>query len=134
MLELCDYLLCAFYVESRDGLQPLDLDVGKWLRKHAPGIKTIVVMNKAELLDNNTGSLAAAAGEAYTLGFGDPIALSAETGLGLAELYEVLRPSLEDYVLQHINGKILKANVLSVNHLCFHLLHVMNVSMIYRCC
>lgn len=82
----------------------MDLDVGKWLRKHAPGMKTFVVMNKAELLDDISGSLAAAAGEAYTLGFGDPIALSAETGFGMAELYEALRPSLEDYVLQVMNG------------------------------
>lgn len=94
---------CAlFLIDARDGIQPLDLDVGKWLRKHAPGMKTIVVMNKAELLDNITGSLAAAAGEAYTLGFGDPIALSAETGFGLSELSETLRPLLEDYVLQNI--------------------------------
>lgn len=83
----------------------MDLDVGKWLRKHAPGMKTIVVMNKAELLDNMSGSLGAAAGEAYTLGFGDPIALSAETGFGLAELSVALRPLLEDYVLQNIDGK-----------------------------
>ncbi|XP_022895619.1 uncharacterized protein LOC111409803 isoform X1 [Olea europaea var. sylvestris] len=88
-----------FLVDARDGLQPMDLDVGKWLRKHASGIKTLVVMNKAELLDDISGSLAAAAGEAYTLGFGDPIALSAETGLGMTELYEALRPLLEDYVL-----------------------------------
>lgn len=82
----------------------MDLDVGKWLRKRAPDMKTIVVMNKAELLDDVTGSLASAAGEAYTLGFGDPIALSAETGFGMTELYDALRPSLEDYVLQHIDG------------------------------
>ncbi|KAL8517413.1 hypothetical protein ACS0TY_015596 [Phlomoides rotata] len=88
-----------FLIDARDGLQPMDLDVGKWLRKNAPDMKIIVVMNKAELLDNISGSLAAAAGEAYTLGFGDPIALSAETGFGLGELYEALRPSLEDYVL-----------------------------------
>ncbi|KAL2513854.1 GTP binding [Forsythia ovata] len=89
-----------FLVDARDGLQPMDLDVGKWLRKHATGIKTLVVMNKAELLDDISGSLAAAAGEAYTLGFGDPIALSAETGFGMTELYEALRPLLEDYVLR----------------------------------
>ncbi|XP_022895621.1 uncharacterized protein LOC111409803 isoform X3 [Olea europaea var. sylvestris] len=93
-----------FLVDARDGLQPMDLDVGKWLRKHASGIKTLVVMNKAELLDDISGSLAAAAGEAYTLGFGDPIALSAETGLGMTELYEALRPLLEDYVLHILKG------------------------------
>jgi len=83
----------------------MDLDVGKWLRKNAPGMKTIVVMNKAESLDDYDGSLAAAVGESYTLGFGDPIALSAETGMGMAELHETLRPLLEEYVLQNVNGK-----------------------------
>ena len=84
----------------------MDLDVGKWLRKHAPGIKIIMVMNKAESLDDGFGSVAAAAGEARTLGFGDPIALSAETGLGMNDLYEVLRPLLEDHMFQIVEGKI----------------------------
>lgn len=82
----------------------MDLDVGKWLRKHAPGIKPIVVMNKSESLDDGAGSLAAAAGEAHMLGFGDPIALSAETGLGMTELYEALKPLLEDHMLRVMNG------------------------------
>ncbi|CAA0832502.1 Unknown protein [Striga hermonthica] len=93
-----------FLIDARDGLQPMDLDVGKWLRKHAAGIKTVVVMNKAELLDDINGTLASAAGEAYTLGFGDPISLSAETGFGMTELYEALRPYLEDFVLKFIDG------------------------------
>lgn len=97
--------LALFLVDARDGLQPMDLDVGKWLRKHASGIKTLVVMNKAELLDEISGSLAAAAGEAYTLGFGDPIALSAENGLGMTELYEALRPLLEDYMLRVVKDE-----------------------------
>lgn len=83
----------------------MDLDVGKWLRKHASGLKTVVVMNKAESLDDISGSLAAASGEAYTLGFGDPIALSAETGLGMSELHDSLRPVLEDYVLDTLKGR-----------------------------
>lgn len=88
-------------VDARDGVLPMDLDVGKWLRKNAPGVKTIVVMNKAESLDDSDGSLASAAGEAYRLGFGDPIALSAETGLGMSELHETLRPLLEEYVREN---------------------------------
>lgn len=87
----------------RDGLQPLDLEVGKWLRRHAHGIRTIVAMNKSESLDEQ-GLLTAEAGQAYTLGFGDPIAISAETGFGMVELYESLRPLLEDYILQHPEG------------------------------
>ncbi|XP_020097271.1 uncharacterized protein LOC109716317 [Ananas comosus] len=88
-----------FLIDVRDGLQPLDLEVGKWLRRHAQGVRTIVAMNKSESLDER-GLITAAAGEAYALGFGDPIAISAETGLGMAELYEILRPMLDDYMLQ----------------------------------
>ncbi|KAJ8556034.1 hypothetical protein K7X08_022792 [Anisodus acutangulus] len=93
--------LALLLVDARDGVLPMDLDVGKWLRKNAPGMKTIVVMNKAESLVDCDGTLAAAAGGAYNLGFGDPIALSAETGLVMAELHETLRPLLEEYVVQN---------------------------------
>lgn len=94
-----------FLIDVRAGLHPMDLEVGKWLRRHAPGICTILVMNKSESLDDGAGLLASAAGEAYELGFGDPIAISAETGLGMAELYESLRPLLEDYMLQVLDDK-----------------------------
>lgn len=69
------------------------------MRKHATGIHVILAMNKSESLDER-GLLIAAAGEAYSLGFGDPIAISAETGLGMIELYETLQPLLEEYVHQ----------------------------------
>lgn len=95
------------YLVSRCGLHPLDLEVGRWLRKHAPQIKPIVVMNKCESLHDGTGSLAGAAAESLILGFGDPIAISAETGLGMTELYEALRPSLEDYMLRVLNGEVI---------------------------
>lgn len=85
----------------------MDLEVGKWLRRHAPRIKPLVVMNKSENLLDGTGSLAGAAAEALMLGFGDPIAISAETGLGMTELYEALRPSLEDFMVQVLNSKII---------------------------
>ncbi|XP_059652139.1 uncharacterized protein LOC132299490 isoform X2 [Cornus florida] len=94
-----------FLIDARDGLQPKDMVVGKWLRKHASGIKTIVVMNKSESLDDGVGSLAAAVGEAHMLGFGDPVPLSAETGLGMTELYEALKPLLEDHMLQILNDE-----------------------------
>ncbi|KAK1380990.1 hypothetical protein POM88_027734 [Heracleum sosnowskyi] len=45
-----------------------------------------------------------ASGEALRLGFGDSIALSAETGQGMVELYEALMPLLEDYMVQLLNG------------------------------
>ncbi|XP_048503819.1 uncharacterized protein LOC104908706 [Beta vulgaris subsp. vulgaris] len=94
-----------FLIAARDGLQSMDLQVGKWLRRHAPGIKIVLVMNKSESLDESDGSLAAAAGEAYRLGFGDPIAISAETGLGMAELYDALKPLLEEHMVQVLNDE-----------------------------
>ena len=100
-----DIILNIDYVLIREGLQDMDLDVGRWLRKNAPGIKTLVVINKAEKLDAFSGSLAASVGEAYSLGFGDPVALSAETGFGMSELHEALKPLLEDYMLQVLTGK-----------------------------
>ncbi|KAJ3694579.1 hypothetical protein LUZ60_010059 [Juncus effusus] len=86
-----------FLIDVRDGLQPLDTEVGQFLRKHAPNIETIVTMNKSESLDGPS-LLTAVSGEAHKLGFGDPVAISAETGLGMAELYEVLRPLFEGYM------------------------------------
>lgn len=99
-----------FLIDGRDGLQDMDLDVGRWLRKHAPGIKTLVVINKAEKLDAFSGSLAASVSEAYSLGFGDPVALSAETGFGMSELHEALKPLLEDYMRQVLNDDNIEEN------------------------
>ncbi|KAL1205434.1 putative tRNA modification GTPase MnmE [Cardamine amara subsp. amara] len=87
-------------IDVRAGLHPLDLEVGKWLRKHAPQIKPVIVMNKSESIGS---SLDEVASEALALGFGEPIAISAETGLGMTTLYEVLRPPLEDYMVETLN-------------------------------
>lgn len=108
VLRMSNFAL--FLVDARDGLQPMDLDVGKWLRKHAPEIKIIMVMNKAESLDDGFGSVDAAAGEARMLGFGDPIALSAETGLGMNDLYEVLRPLLEEHMMKIVDEPVDETN------------------------
>lgn len=75
------------------------------MRRHAPKINRIVAMNKSESLFDGSDSLTSATAEAYKLGFGDPIAISAETGLGMQDLYGALRPALEDYMHQVLNGK-----------------------------
>ncbi|KAE8681836.1 hypothetical protein F3Y22_tig00111303pilonHSYRG00038 [Hibiscus syriacus] len=80
-------------------------EVGRWLRKHAPGVNPIVAMNKSESLHNDTNSFAEAATEALKLGFGEPIAISAETGLGMTMLYESLRPMLESYMNKVLDAK-----------------------------
>ena len=50
----------------------------------------IVAANKAEGRGGEAGRL-----EAYKLGLGDPLALSAEHGEGLVDLFEALRPHVE---------------------------------------
>ncbi|CAN1760995.1 GTPase Der [Linum perenne] len=94
----------VFIIDARAGLHPLDMEVGKWLRKNAPGMIPVVVLNKAELLFDGRESFSEAADEVRMLGFGDPIAISAETGLGMTALHEALRPLLEEHVLQVLNS------------------------------
>lgn len=81
--------VALFVIDARSGIVPLDEEIGRWLR----GSKTpvIVLANKCE------GKAAAESGlmEAYSLGFGDPIAFSAEHGEGLGELFSELLPYIE---------------------------------------
>lgn len=109
----------------------MDLEVGKWLRKHAPQIKPIVVMNKSESLGE---SLAEVASEALALGFGEPTAISAETGLGMTALYEVLRPLLEDYMVETLNGNKTQLNPYQekLTRRCFlDFLSLLNLTILY---
>jgi GTP-binding protein len=75
-------------IDARIGLTPMDRYFSDWLRK-AP-IPIILVANKCE-------SKAAQAGiyEAYELGFGEPVAISAEHGEGMADLHISLAPYLD---------------------------------------
>src|SRR3954453_770764 len=77
-----------FLVDAREGLTPLDEEIGRWLR--AESTPVIVVANKAEGRAAESGIF-----EAYRLGLGDPIALSAEHGEGVADLFEALLPHVE---------------------------------------
>lgn len=96
--------LALFLIDGRAGLQPLDIEVGNWLRKQNVPVPMVLIMNKAEGLHSDaTGMLLSTLGEAHGLGFGDPIAVSAETGEGLTDLYETLRPLLEQ-AQEYINA------------------------------
>jgi GTP-binding protein len=71
--------LVLFVIDARAGITPADAHFAGWLRRQ--GRPVLVVANKAE---GRAG--AAAALEAFSLGLGDPIAVSAEHGEGLSEL------------------------------------------------
>ena len=78
-------------IDARAGVTPSDEHFGRWLRKAE--IPVIVVVNKCEGRAGKPGLA-----EAYTLGLGDPVAISAEHGEGMAELYEALVPLAPDGV------------------------------------
>jgi GTP-binding protein len=77
-----------FMIDAREGLTPLDEEIGRWLR--AESTPVILVANKAEGRASETGIF-----EGFRLGLGDPIALSAEHGEGVADLFQALRPLVE---------------------------------------
>jgi GTPase len=81
--------VCLFLIDARVGVTPLDKSIAARLRKGKTPV--IVAANKCE----GNAALAGHA-EAYALGLGEPIALSAEHGIGLDELYDQLRPLADD--------------------------------------
>ncbi|MCU0891556.1 MAG: ribosome biogenesis GTPase Der [Sandarakinorhabdus sp.] len=74
--------------DARAGVTPLDEHFATWLRRR--GVPLVLVANKAEGLQAETGI-----NEGHALGLGEPVGLSAEHGLGLADLYQALKPHLE---------------------------------------
>ncbi len=79
---------CLFLVDARAGITPTDQLFADLLRKR--GADVILGVNKAEGRVGEAGVL-----EAYGLGLGEPLALSAEHGEGLAELAVMLAPRVE---------------------------------------
>ena len=79
-----------FLIDAREGLTPLDEEIGRWLR--AESTPVVVVANKAEGRAAESGIF-----EAFRLGLGDPIALSAEHGEGVADLFQALQPFVEGH-------------------------------------
>src|SRR5579872_921982 len=82
-LDAADVALMV--IDARDGVTPADRHFAQWLRRS--GKPTVLVANKAE-----TRSALAELGDAYSLGLGEPVPISAQHGEGMAELYEKLLP------------------------------------------
>src|SRR6516164_8425838 len=78
-------------IDAREGITEADRHFAGWLRRS--GRPVVLVANKTEGRATLPG-----VGEAYRLGLGDPVPVSAEHGEGLAELYERLRPFAVDCV------------------------------------
>ncbi len=76
--------LALLLIDARTGVTPLDAHFARRLRKQRTPV--LLVANKCE------GRVAEAAlADCHALGLGEPIAVSAEHGLGLADLQEAIR-------------------------------------------
>jgi GTPase len=71
--------LVLFVVDARAGITPADTHFAQWLRRQ--GKPVLLVANKAEGRVAGTALL-----DAYALGLGDPVGVSAEHGEGIADL------------------------------------------------
>jgi GTP-binding protein len=78
-----------FLIDARAGATPVDRAFANIVRR--AGKPAILVANKSEGKVGQAGAL-----EAYELGLGEPVAISAEHGEGLADLYEALRAALPE--------------------------------------
>ncbi|MEQ1890505.1 MAG: ribosome biogenesis GTPase Der [Alphaproteobacteria bacterium] len=76
--------MCLFMIDGRAGVTPLDTHFAELLRKGKTPV--LLAANKCESNAGKHGHF-----EAYKLGLGDPIAISAEHGQGLDGLYDALR-------------------------------------------
>ena len=74
-----------FVIDARAGLTPLDEEIARYLREH--DVPIVLVANKAEGSAAESGVL-----EAWSLGLGEPLAVSAEHGEGIADLFGGLWP------------------------------------------
>jgi GTP-binding protein len=78
-----------FMVDARAGVTPADRMFADLTRRS--GKPTILIANKSEGRAGLAGAY-----EAFDLGLGDPVAISAEHGEGLADLYDALRAALPE--------------------------------------
>ena len=78
-----------FVIDARAGVMPADRAFVNMLRRAAK--PTILLANKSEGRAGAAGSL-----EGFDLGLGEPVAVSAEHGEGLGDLYDALREALPD--------------------------------------
>ncbi len=77
--------ICLFMIDARTGVTPTDEIFADILRKRADHV--ILAANKAEGAAADAGVI-----EAFGLGLGEPVRMSAEHGEGMMDLYTILQP------------------------------------------
>jgi GTP-binding protein len=90
--------LCLFLIDARTGVTPSDQVFADILRRR--GVSVIVAANKVEGRAGEAGMF-----EAYALGLGDVIGISAEHGEGMGDLYAALLPYAERFA-EEASGEV----------------------------
>jgi GTPase len=85
--------ICLFMIDARTGVTPTDLTFADILRKRSAHV--ILAANKGEGSAADAGVI-----EAYSMGLGEPIRMSAEHGEGLNDLYSQLMPIADQFAAQ----------------------------------
>jgi len=92
-----------FMYDARAGVVPLDQRFAQVLRKAGKDVH--LIGNKAEGREAQPGLT-----EGFKLGFGEPIALSAEHGLGLSELHSIVSAAI-DKAAEKATGELLEIDM-----------------------
>lgn len=87
--------VCLFVIDARVGVTAADEYFADILRRRAKHV--ILAANKAEGRAGESGAL-----EAYALGLGEPLRLSAEHGEGMDDLYRELVPLAERFEAENV--------------------------------
>ena len=86
-----------FMIDARIGPTPADRSFAELARKS--GRPTVLIANKMEGRAGESGRL-----DAYALGLGDPVGISAEHNEGLPDLYDALRAALPERTAQQLEA------------------------------
>jgi len=87
--------VCLFVIDARVGVTAADEYFAEILRRRAKHV--ILAANKAEGRAGEAGAM-----EAYALGLGEPLRISAEHGEGMDDLYRALVPLAEEFEAQNV--------------------------------
>lgn len=92
-IEEADEIL--FVVDAKNGIHPIDMEIGNMLRKYSKDKKIILIANKVDVVEKEPNVL-----EFYSLGLGEPFPLSAINGYNSGDLLDEItkdfKPADED--------------------------------------
>jgi GTP-binding protein len=89
--------IALLVIDARAGLTATDEHFARQLRKSRTPV--ILIANKSEGHAGKAGAM-----EAFSLGLGTPIAISAEHGEGLGDLYDALQPYIDAWKAKRAGG------------------------------